>query len=315
MKVSIIVPVYNTEKYLVRCLDSLVGQTLKECEVILINDGSKDSSGEILRKYAEKYPEKVKYLTVENGGQGRARNIGLSVATGEYIGYVDSDDWVDLSMYEKLYTAAVENEADMSLCDCIECYEDGRTVYSELTAYEHPMHINAAVWNKLFKKSVIQDIVFPQGLWYEDLAYVINFMLKEKRIVPVKEGLYFYRIGQISTMTNNNSKKNLDIIEIMDGLKENMLPNRNEEFETLILGHVLLDTINRVAAHDNSEKRQVLGELRDYIHKNIPQLSSCSAYRNEPWKKKLIMFLNYNGMENISQFIFRVNRGLRKMCN
>ena len=308
MKVSIIVPVYNAEKYLYDCLNSLVMQTLDDYEVILINDGSKDSSEKILREYAEKYPRRVKYVTVENGGQGRARNIGLSMAKGDYIGFADSDDWVEPSMYEKLYNAAVENDADMSLCDCIECYEDGRTIYSEMSSYGHPMHITTAVWNKLFKKSVVQNIEFPQGLWYEDLAYVINFMLKAKKIVPVKEGLYYYRIGQLSTMTNNNSKKNLDMIKILEGLKENMLPDYKEDFETLVIRHALLDTINRVAAQKSTDKKQVIRALTDYIRINIPDLSSCGSYRNEPFKRRLIMFLNYYGLEKISQIIFRIKK-------
>jgi len=311
MKVSIIVPVYNAEKYLHKCLDSLVAQTLDDYEVILINDGSKDSSGEILKEYGEKYPEKIKHITVENGGQGRARNIGISMAQGEYLGFADSDDWVDPTMFEKLYNAARENDADMALCDCMECYYDGRENYFDMCSYANPMYITTAVWNKLFKKSLAENITFPEGLWYEDLSYVIEFIIRAKKIAPVHEALYFYRIGQTSTMTNNNSKKNLDILKILDGLKEKMLPDREEDFKILVLRHLLLDTVNRVAAHNNGEKSAVIAELRDYAGKVIPDLLHDPSFKRESASRRVVMFLNYNGMEQLSQFVFKLKKMLR----
>ena len=102
MKVSIIVPVYNVEKYLPKCLDSLVSQTIDDFEILVVNDGSPDRSQDIIDEYSRRYPEKVVSLVKENGGQGSARNMALEIAKGEYIGFVDSDDWVDVTMYEKM---------------------------------------------------------------------------------------------------------------------------------------------------------------------------------------------------------------------
>ena len=106
-KVSVIIPVYNTEQYLNKCLDSLVNQTLKDIEIILINDGSTDNSQNIIDEYSAKYPDKIKSFIKENGGQATARNLGITKATGEYIGFVDSDDWIELNMYEELYNKAL----------------------------------------------------------------------------------------------------------------------------------------------------------------------------------------------------------------
>ena len=106
-KVSIIIPVYGVEKYISKCLDSLVKQTLNDIEIIVVNDGTKDNSQKIIDKYVKKYPDKVKSFIKENGGQGSARNYGLKQANGDYIGYVDSDDYVELEMYEKLYNKAI----------------------------------------------------------------------------------------------------------------------------------------------------------------------------------------------------------------
>ena len=112
-KVSIIVPVYGVEKYIDKCLDSLVKQSLKEIEVIVVNDGTKDNSQKIIDKYVKKYPDKIKSFIKENGGQGSARNYGLEKASGEYIGYVDSDDFIEKDMYKKLYNKAKEKDYSM----------------------------------------------------------------------------------------------------------------------------------------------------------------------------------------------------------
>lgn len=119
-KVSVIVPVYNVEKYLEKCLETLISQTLKDIEIICINDGSKDSSLNILKKYALN-DERIKIIDKHNEGLSAARNDGLNAATGEYIGYVDSDDWVDLNFYEKLYNAAKKYNAEAACANIIRC--------------------------------------------------------------------------------------------------------------------------------------------------------------------------------------------------
>ena len=117
-KVSVIVPVYNVEEYLERCLDSLVNQTLKDIEIIIVNDGSTDGSKEIIQKYLNKY-KNIVYLEKENGGLSSARNYGIPYAKGEYIGFVDSDDYVEITMYENMYNKAIEEKSDMVECDFI----------------------------------------------------------------------------------------------------------------------------------------------------------------------------------------------------
>ena len=117
VKVSIIVPFYNVEKYIKKCLETLVNQTLQEIEILLVNDGSKDNSEQIAKEYCEKYPEKIIYLEKENGGLSDARNYAIPQAKGEYIAFLDSDDYVELDMYEKMYKLAKEDNSDMVECD------------------------------------------------------------------------------------------------------------------------------------------------------------------------------------------------------
>lgn len=305
MKLSIIVPVYNADKYLEKCLDSLVNQTMDDYEVILVNDGSKDSSQSIIDSYVNQYPELIRAVTVENGGQGRARNIGIDMARGAYIGFVDSDDWVASDMFEKLYTAVVEDDADMAVCDTVQCFDDGSEVYLPMSRFESAMEITTAVWNKLFKKELVEGIRFPEGLWYEDAEFVIKTMLGCKNIARVSEGLYFYRCGQLSTMNNKNARKNLDMISIMEDLKAYMLPRGfRAEFEELLLCHLLLDAINRVNVQRGEGCEEVIKTLRDYARENIPDLSACPGYKKQSLKRRIVMSLNYNGMHAIARRLF-----------
>ena len=126
MKLSIIVPVYKVEEYLGECVDSLLSQTIDDYEIILVDDGSPDNSGKIADEYAAANPNMIRVLHIDNGGQGRARNFALDIANGDFVGFVDSDDWVTHDMYEKMYARAAETGADVVVCDFMERFADGR---------------------------------------------------------------------------------------------------------------------------------------------------------------------------------------------
>ena len=126
MKLSIIVPVYKVEEYLGECVDSLLSQTIDDYEIILVDDGSPDNSGKIADEYAAANPDMIRVLHIDNGGQGRARNFALDIAKGDFVGFVDSDDWVTHDMYEKMYASAAETGADVVVCDFMERFSDVR---------------------------------------------------------------------------------------------------------------------------------------------------------------------------------------------
>ncbi len=313
MKVSIIVPVYKAEKYLRKCLDSLVNQTLDDYEIILVNDGSPDNSQQIIDEYKALHPEKIKTLLIDNGGQGRARNFGIDIAKGEYIGFVDSDDWVDVTMFEKLYNAAKADDADLVLCDCVACSEDGRREYMNTSVYADPVCVSGSVWNKLFRRSIIGDVRFASGLWYEDLPFALKLMLKSEKTALVSEGLYFYRVSPASTMRNNNAKKNLDILTIMEDIRSFMEGNGySDGFDTVVINHVLLDSINRVARQNAPDKKNVIKALRDYVQTHVPRLSESDGFKRESLSRRIIMWLNYQGLENLSVFVLRLKKGYKK---
>ena len=307
MKLSIIVPVYNAEKYLRPCLDSLIDQKLDDYEIIAINDGSRDSSESILKEYEVRYPDRFRFLTVENGGQGRARNLGLSLARGEYLGFVDSDDIVERDMYKKLLTAAEQEGASLAVCDFRNFYEDGREELCVRWDADNPVFAAGSCCNKLFRRDAVEDIRYPEGLWYEDFSFSAKALLKAGKIAYVPEALYHYRCRESSTMNNNNAAKNLDILRVMEDLEIfTRAIGRREDFACMLINHVLLDAINRVARQDAADKEAVIGSLRAYVRRCIPRLFACESFRRESRNRRIVMALNYYGLHRLSHRLLQL---------
>lgn len=216
-KVSVIVPVYNVEKYLKRCLDSLINQTLSDIDIICINDGSKDSSLQILEQYAKKDSRIVIY-NQENSGLSVARNTGLEHASGEYIGFVDSDDWVDLDFYEKLYNSAKNNNADIAVADFIREHPNKkpkRLKLKEEKIYTTPedkfmickVHREGCVWNKIYRTEFIKSInlKFVPKMYYEDRDFTIRSLYFSKKLVTTPNTYYRYFVNPKSIV---NKRRN-----------------------------------------------------------------------------------------------------------
>ena len=318
-KVSVIVPVYNVEKYIDKCLNSLVNQTLKEIEVIVVNDGSPDNSQNIIDKYVKKYPKKVKSFIKENGGQGSARNLGLEHAKGEYISFIDSDDWIDNEALEKMYNLAKKKNSDVVICDMIDHYitdkNKEKTIYHNCTKYNSVYEVTPSASNKIFKKEIIGTLRFIPKIWYEDFNFTTKILLNTKKISTISKGYYNCNCGHISTMNNNNSLKNLDILTAVDDIikyaKENNKYN-TEVISYLIYDHILITTINRVATQKNKEKKEVLRKLISYCKQNIPNYKSCKFYKNINQKRKLIADLNYHNLWYVSKVILNIKNIFKK---
>lgn len=253
VKVSIIIPVYNTEKYLKTCLDSVINQTLKDIEIICINDGSTDNSLYILNEYAKK-DKRIKIISKENGGQAIARNIGIDNAIGEYIGFVDSDDYIDINMFEKMYKHAKSYDLDMNMCK-ISLFEDGTTNFQDNVWYyalnvfgnmkkkvfthedtkDFTCKISVTPYNKLYKRSFINEhnIKFAEGLIFEDEVFFFDAYLRAKRVSLLKESLYYYRTDREgSTVSNSSDNDYSDIVEIFKILRQKFIEtNTYEEYK------------------------------------------------------------------------------------
>ncbi len=229
-KISIIVPVYNIASYLERCIQSIIQQTFTDFECILINDGSTDLSGELCDKLAQ-IDERIIVLHKKNGGVSAARNLGLSVARGEYIGFVDGDDIIHNTMYEKLYNAINNYEADVVACDvqgvveeavCVESWDDiNEVAYSiptELAWNNLSKRINAArdfsVWTKLIRHTFVQNKSFNKEITItEDMMFLVDVLKENPAIVYVPEKLYGYRIRSNSATRSQATLRNFDEVE------------------------------------------------------------------------------------------------------
>lgn len=213
--ISIIVPVYNMEKYLDRCMESILNQTYKHLEIILVDDGSTDSSPEKCDEYAQK-DGRVRVIHKQNGGLSDARNAGLEIAAGEYIGYVDSDDWIEMDMYERMYNACIENKAQIAVCryfseykDHTEAGGDGRVILLSqeelLTIYlgGHEQYvIYNSVWSKLFRRELVSGMVFPKGRNSEDILYTTRAFCRAGRAVYLDQCLYHYVLDREGSIMN-----------------------------------------------------------------------------------------------------------------
>lgn len=222
--ISIIVPIYNVEPYLHRCVDSLLKQTCVDFELILVDDGSPDHCGIICDEYTA-LDSRVRVIHKPNGGLSDARNAGLEIAQGEYIAFVDSDDWVAKDYLERLMTALIETGADICECGILRTHGAGEfpavacgtpEVYETFEALEQLIHDGAFrqhVWNKLYRREAIADILFPKGKTNEDEFWTYQVFGNAKKAVKISDVLYFYFQRPGSIMGETYSLKRLDALE------------------------------------------------------------------------------------------------------
>jgi len=201
-KLSIIVPVYNAAKFLPRCIDSILAQTFTDFELILVNDGSTDESEKICLSYKEQDP-RIKYISKENGGAASARKAGLEHSSGEYIGWVDSDDWIEPEMFQSLYENAAVNKADISACGVVQEYADRKNLLlSDAKDYSKSIDLLLFSYcNKIIKKELfhIAEITFPIGTSeYEDVAVTFKLLCNTKNVCFIPAAYYHYRMSNIS---------------------------------------------------------------------------------------------------------------------
>ncbi len=221
---SIIIPVYNTERYLRKCLESIFKNLPKNTEVIIVNDGTKDNSEVIIKEFEEKYKDILVYYKKENGGLSSAKNFGLERATGKYITFVDSDDYVDENMHLDMLSVANKNDADIVYCDVEEVFEDNKKLYvhctnnNRSTPFFKAIDINlmAASWNKLIKKDLFKGISYPNGLNNEDVAVTPILFARANKIIKIDKPYYKYFQRTGSIQNSIFSSKRFVIFETAD---------------------------------------------------------------------------------------------------
>ncbi len=226
-KISVVIPVYNVDRYLSRCLQSLVNQTFKDLEFICIDDGSSDNSLEILYSYAEKDSRFV-IIVQKNSGPSIARNKGIDIAKGEYISFIDADDWIDLDFYEKLYAAAVDCNADIAAAGIIRLNKYKKKFFINYSSEEIAIEPNRKfelcdvpdrnyIWNKIYKleKFRQKNLRFEEGVFYEDIIFTPQAIYYLEKLVTVPQTFYYYWKTKNSIVTQKSEKYKKDLENAM----------------------------------------------------------------------------------------------------
>ena len=220
--ISVIVPVYNVESYVAECIESIQNQTYMNLEIILVNDGSTDASGDICDQYAA-YDERIQVIHKENAGVSAARNTGIESANGDYIGFVDSDDYIAPTMYEDMLKLMAEHDLDIIECTAFRnngdtniegCNDGSLEIFNRDEALKMAMYdCFVAVWSQLYKRRVISDVRFPVGRKFEDSVVSYLFIANTKRVGHINRCLYYYRLNPNSTtQTSFDAKSRWDFV-------------------------------------------------------------------------------------------------------
>lgn len=290
-KISIIVPIYKVEKYLPMCIESICAQTYSNLEILLMDDGSPYSCGSICDEYAKK-DDRIRVFHLENGGQSRARNIGLDAATGDYIGFVDGDDWPRKEMYEKLLNLMLKEGAAIGECNFhgrkyppgdqmedgkVTCLTGREAIERQLNSRVVSRYPSTSVWSKLFQKEILDGLRLPDGRIHEEYAFLCEAFLRADKYVYLNECLYERTLRADSTTAEKFSARSMDKIYVYQ-LRNKILEQRQEkellamskeqEYELLLHYAALADNA-RLSAEEKTIDRLIKEQKKDIQQSNL----------------------------------------------
>ena len=298
-EVSIIVPVYQVEKYIRQCVDSILAQTFTDFELILVDDGAKDNSGKICDEYVG-IDERVRVIHKENGGLSDARNKGMNQATGNYFMFVDSDDYIAPTMVECLYKNILHEYADIAVCNFLYFFESDRkkdfstNIESEVLSgteifYNRKNERNYGFWtiacNKLYKRATFGNIRFRFGKYHEDEFWANDIYQMDIKVVTIPECLYYYRQRDNSIMGKKSIERNLDIIEALQERIDIYLKEQkysDQAYKVLIYSLEYLEESKRMITNKDEENNFIQAEKRtknivkQLKKRNLPKMKSVS---------------------------------------
>ena len=287
-KVSVIVPIYNVEKYLEKCINSLLSQTLEDIQIILVNDGSKDNSGNISKEYEKNNKDRVIYVEKENGGLSDARNYGLKYATGDFIAFLDSDDYIEKNAYEEMYNKAIEENADYVECDFIWEFPNKIRVdkqYPYKNKKEMLSFVRVVAWNKLIKRQLIIDnnLEFPKGLRYEDVEFTYKLIPFINKFAYVDKPFIHY-VQRKGSIANVQNERTAEIFTVLDNViefykKNNIYEKYRDELEYNYARYLLCSSLKRMCKiKDKTIREKLLTESWERLNLNFPN-----------WKENVIL--------------------------
>lgn len=326
LKLSIVVPIYNVEKYLAACLDSLIYPELDGYEIILVNDGSTDGSGEIMAQFAARHPALIRTVTTPNGGLGHARNTGLEISNGDYVLFVDSDDrLLENAVPEML--EVLDGSFDILLFDFISVNEEGRQLAAvtgcaregRFTLAEYPelLFQPPSAWSKIWRRSLFTGtgIRFPDRLWFEDLATSPRLYLHAETICGLHKSWYAY-LQRSGSITNSKSpERNREMITVIDMVMEayrkaGQLERYRQELEYMACYHELLVSSTRVNLAD--PQNPVQDELLDDFLTKFPEYRKNPYLQQMPKKHRLLLDLIVRRRRGALHALLKLNNIVRQ---
>lgn len=322
-KVSVIVPVYNVEHYLAKCLDSLVNQSLQNIEIIVVNDGSKDGSENIIQQYAGKYPDKIKAFTKDNGGLSDARNFGIDQATGNYLGFVDSDDYVSGTMFEEMLNLAEKNGAEMVICNIQKVDEEGGVTQKLTQIPNMPEKIvletNFSAFsdlsyfacNKLFVKELFAHKRFKKGVHFEDIQLIPQLLL-ESKIIAQTQNFHYQYLERADSISKTHNERGLDILKAVEDVEAVFKVSKYSSKTKELQGFQILEGVYSFLAYLAFVKSEVQfyrmsQELEDFIRKRDVKMKDILCYSrfgknyllSLPLKKIIFYLLFFTGQKKM----------------
>ena len=308
IKISVIVPVYQVEKYLEKCLNTLVRQSLREIEIIAVNDGSRDRSEEILARFQKDFPEKLLVFKKENGGLSDARNFGMDFARGDYITFLDSDDWVDLDLYERMWKKAEETGADAVACPIRYVWEDPNRSPKEIScgipAYCEGEDCKAvftrfypAVWNKIYKRSVLLEsgVRFKKGAFFEDVEFSHRLFpyLSSLASIEIASVNYLQREGSI---TSRPDKRLFDYLTNFESVlawfrEKNLFSPWEKELEYVTCRYLFATFLKRAGGLDPADFESAIEKSFSFVEENFPHRKKNPYYLKNGAKGLYLKFV------------------------
>lgn len=308
-KISVVIPAYNVEKYIDKSFESLLNQTFKEFEVIAINDGSQDYTLEKMKAY-EARDSRIRVINKANEGVGATRNLGLTLASSDYIIFIDPDDCLHPDMLKSLYEKAVETNANVIVCDYYECYEQStdKTLMTipvestDLLVVEEQkdliFKITPAPWNKLIKTSILKEhkIEFPLNYRSEDLVFTLKLLAQCKTLAIVHQPLYYYLANRMNNVSSSNDER---ILHTLQALKEILTSYERwdlkwsfeAELEMLVIKHIQYELHKVIYITDKELANRIINEFYQFIEKHFPM-----------WRKNKYYYSLYQDMDFMNKY-------------
>lgn len=318
-KISVIVPVYNTEKYLEKCLDSISSQTYSNLEIIVVDDGSKDNSAYVYNKFKQK-DSRVVIICKNNGGLSDARNYGIIHSTGEYICFIDSDDYIEVDYIEKMYNAIEKYNADICCCGkIIETKNKSNYVNTKnefvvnsveaLKLYLQKKEIDNSAVDKLYKRILFDHIRFPIGKYYEDIGTVYKLFIASNNIVHIKNPLYHYVMREQSISHERYSEKQLDSLYMTkEAVNDIMrLYPQLKEYATAYYALELVTTIRQI--YHSLGKEEIYTKYNSIFEEYCENFKLFICNRHIPFLKKIMMiFIRYRFFILVDRILILIKR-------